>query len=790
MELYPENLTQKLGFDEIKALIANRCESQQARSIAHNTTATDNLLVIRYQLGLTEELKWMKENRISAPGPPFNLIELDWEALKVRGFAETLENLYAIYYLVRDFTQLQKLMVKNKANMPLWSAEFTAMADLSYLFKPFEKVFDEEGRVKDSATQLLHKLRKSIKAKEKEVESTFDSLVIEARKNELLSEETESFRLGERVLAVQRKYKKRIKGIILGESGSGKTFFILPESIVNLRNELTELNYAETRELNKIRAELTILIQPHVDNFPAITLLLAKYEFTQAKARLADEYGWNIPVIKDEGETNIMMACHPILQVRHAQTQTKTVPFDLQLDPDTRILVVSGPNAGGKSVFLKAAGLLQLMLQSGIPVPADPASVFGVFTKIFVDIGDDQDLREDLSTYSSHLLHYNYFIRNANEKTFFFIDEFGSGTDPRIGGAIAEVILDELRMKKCQGIVTTHYSNLKIFAQQAPGLGNATMEFDERQLKPTFRLLQGQFGNSYAFELLKNAGYQKKVLDKIGRKTSKGIGNLEKLYEELLAEKQEIERKTNDIRAKKKELDNLIALQKEIRKSRSEILREEKITAARKADTYLENINRRFEKLMKELAEAKGKENAVVRKKIRDQLTSERKKVNERLEKKQSREKKNRQINVHDWVGHVTNKGLSGEVVQIKGQSAVVVVNGKRTVISLKDLVKKEKDSKQGGSSVKLILKEEHKDFFPVLDVRGFRKEETIEALHQFIDSALINKIKLMRIIHGHGDGILKKVVRDVLSGYDRVENIRFENSDRGGEGVTVFEIR
>jgi DNA mismatch repair protein MutS2 len=541
MQLYPRDIQEKLEFSKIVDLVRQECLSEMGSQHFATIPIQDDLAVIERLLDETDEWKKAVERGEQIPLSAFYSIAEDVQFLRKEGYvldAESIRNIYLIMVLGLEIsTYFQE--GERARFLPLIHEVVSAIRIDRALTREIDRVLDEEGDVRPNASEELMRITKLIRSREREIDKIFNGEMESCSQKGFLVDTQESLRNGRRVLTVAVEHKRKVPGILHDESSTGKTVYIEPEKVVSLNQDMYNL-YAERRhEIYRIFRALCAFIRPYADSLLTIQHVLVKLDTIRAKARFALRIGASRPYIQQKPVFCFKEATNPVLLIRNEGKGLPVVPFDLDLHHGNRILVLSGPNAGGKSVALKTVGLLQMMLQAGMLVSADANSRFGVFRKMFVDIGDQQSLEDDLSTYSSHLTNMRRVTEEADSETLVLIDEFGTGTDPKIGGAIAEAILHEINHKKVFGVITTHYSNLKFFAFKAPHIVNGSMEFDKQHLTPTFRMHVGKPGSSFAFEIAGKIGLHHEIVAYAQKKTGQNEKAIDDLLATLMAEKKE-----------------------------------------------------------------------------------------------------------------------------------------------------------------------------------------------------------------------------------------------------------
>lgn len=699
MKLFPQTASIQLEFDKVCALLAEHCQGDYARAKAKDLRIHTRKEFIDLELRQSHEFHQLIRNGIYFPnevvpqlGKLLRLLEIPGallsgeEFMQVRRLAEIMERLF------RWFDNERKLAYP----------ALTAIIDGSYyekaIIEMIDEVIDESGFVKDSASPELRNIRINLYRKRNELRRVFEKIVSRLNKQGYLAGIEESFMGGRRVVAVLAEQKRTVKGILHGESDSRKTAFVEPEETIELNNQVYDLENEERKEVQRILRELTANVSHYSSLLKTYHRITGEFDFAGAKAKLAVDMHGEFPNVVDKAHIHLVDAYHPLLYLFNKRTGKPTIPVSLTLDDAKRILVISGPNAGGKTVTLKTIGLLQMMLQSGLLVPVHPSSVFGIFKQLMIHIGDTQSIEFELSTYSSHLLHMKHFIENGNGKTLFFIDELGSGSDPNLGGAFAEVILQELARKHAFGVVTTHYLNLKVMAGKTPGIINGAMAFDEKNLQPQYKLLIGKPGSSYTFSIAERIGLDKSLikrardlvdsdqfrLDKLLNRTEQDLRDLEKKEKALDAAMKENERL-------KKELEK--TLNKEKHRQQVELLKEQnRISEERFA--YLKDMERKLKQLLIEWRKQEDK-TKVIKQMHALLFRKDEKKVAGKMQKKIESKftEVGGDIKVGDKVKMKRNHQV-GQVIEMRGKRAVVRIGLLPMQVEMKDLVVvKEKES-------------------------------------------------------------------------------------------------
>ncbi|MEO8820157.1 MAG: DNA mismatch repair protein MutS, partial [Ginsengibacter sp.] len=616
MKLFPESASQQLEFDKIKDLLANHCRSEYAVNRAQELRIHTHKRFIEPELFQTNEYKLLFQNQLYFPddavlnlSKELKLLSIESSVLSGEQFLQIKKLAGAIQQIFRWFSPDRKTAYPSLA----------LIIEQTYFEKTIailvDEILDEYGVVKDNASEKLASIRMSLYKKRGELKRVFIKIVGKLNKLGYLTDIEESFMNGRKVLAVFAEQKRMVKGILHGESDSRRTSFIEPEETTHLNNEILTLENEERKEVYVILQKLTTKMRAHHSLLSIYHQIIGEYDFIRAKAKLAIDYNGNLPALHDKALLNLKNAVHPLLFIYNEKLQKPTIPVNLSLDDKNRILVISGPNAGGKTITLKTAGLLQMMIQSGLLVSCSHDSEFGIFKQLMIHIGDTQSLEFELSTYSSHLINMKYFMENANGKTLFFIDELGSGSDPNLGGAFAEVIMEELAKKHSIGLVTTHYLNLKVMANKVNGIINGAMAFDEKNLKPLYKLILGKPGSSYTFSIAERIGLPQYLINKARKLVDESHFSLDKLLNSTEQDQQKIqaEKKTLDLLLKEneklqKEMQQTIAKEKHLQQI--ELLKEQNQVNESKY-IYLKETDRKLKSLVAEWKKSDDKNKVI-----------------------------------------------------------------------------------------------------------------------------------------------------------------------------------
>ena len=682
-----------------------------------------------------------------------------------------------------------------------------------------DTILDKFGKVKDSASPELQTIRREMTITMSNISRNLQSILRAAQSEGVVEKDvTPTMRDGRLMIPVAPAFKRKIKGIVHDESASGKTVFIEPESVVEANNRIRELEGEEKREIIRILTDFTNFVRPLVPDILQSYEFLADIDFIRAKALFAIEIQGIRPVVEDKQQLDWARAIHPLLYLSLKKQHKEVVPLDIELTTEKRLLIISGPNAGGKSVCLKTVGLLQYMLQCGLLVPMHESSRTGLFEHLFIDIGDEQSIENDLSTYSSHLTHMKYFVRNCNERTILLIDEFGSGTEPQIGGAIAEALLNRFNQHKSFGVITTHYQNLKHFAEDTPGIVNGAMLYDRHLMQPLFKLAIGNPGSSFAIEIARKIGLPEDVIAEASEKVGMDYINMDKYLQDIVRDKRYWESKRQNIRQREKKLEDIIARYEkdlsEVNSQRKEIVREAKAEASR----ILSDANARIENTIREIKEAQAEKERTkqARQELQsfkdsvsdaqeedDKLARKMAKLKERAERKKQKQKVSAQpvfnrdvIEVGDAV-RLKGQTSVGTVMELQEKQATVAFGMIKSTVKLDRLEKVSKNQIKKEIQKSTFVSEQTSDqmhekrlhFKQEIDVRGMRGEEALQTVTYFIDDAIQVGAQQVRILHGTGTGILRQLIREYLRSVPGVRSFHDEHVQFGGAGITVVEL-
>lgn len=785
--LYPNNSADKLGFTEVKELIKAHCLSEMGRQMVDRIQVMNNFDQIRKFLSQANEFKNILENDAALPIHHFFDIKSLANKAKVEGAFLSEEEFYQVQASLTTVFAVIGYFNEREGQYPNLEALFEHLPIEKAILKKIDLVLDQKGKIRPNASRDLLDITSGIAKAEQEARKKIDQVFKNASSNGWTADGSLTVRDGRLCIPLLAENKRKLKGFIHDESSSGQTVYIEPEEVFTLNNRIRDLEFERRREIIKILTGLTTELRPYVPLLLSYHSLLTKLDFVRAKALFAIDIEAEMPVVVDEPRFSLTNARHPLLYLNFKKEQKTVVPLNVRIDEQTRIIVVSGPNAGGKSVCMKTVGLLQMMVQAGLLISAAEASTVGVFKQLFVDIGDDQSIESDLSTYSAHLSKMKNFVEQANGKTLVLIDEFGTGTDPQFGGPIAEAVLESLNHKKVRGMVTTHYSNLKIFASHTEGLENASMLFNNVEMQPLYMLEVGKPGSSYAFEIAQKIGLPQNVLNLAKNKISAGQKKVDTLLVDLEREKKEIfdtktklekqQRRVNELQAENEKLKSYF---EENKKTLIKDAKEE-------AKNIILNANKLVENTISEIKSSNADKEKT--RSLRENLNNELQKntVKPEVVKLVSAED---ELKPGDWV-KLTDSETTGQVIELIKDSVVIAIGDLRTVAKRKRVIKVAKSTVP--KEVRKSFTSHTSDlasFSPEIDVRGMRTEDALNSIERLFDRALMMGFGNLKIIHGKGDGILRKMIRQYLKKYDQVDRMEDEHADRGGDGITYVYLK
>lgn len=808
--IYPENFEQKIEFFKIRQLVEQHCLSPLGKEKVEEMRFSSVFEEIDRQLSQTDEFVHLLLEEDSFPSDNFYDVREVLQRIRVAGswieqnaLSELNKSLQTIDSIVRFFRNDDEKTERYPRLVMLTENVFVSPE----ISKKIERIIDEFGQIKDSASPQLSNIRRDITATLNGISRSLNSILRKAQSEGFVDKEvTPSMRDGRLVIPVNPSFKRKIKGIIHDESASGKTVYIEPAEVVEANNRIRELESDERREIIRILTEFTDFLRPFLPELLASFEFLAVMDFIRAKAKFALQINALKPDFEDKLVIDWVQAVHPLLFLALKKQNRKVVPLDITLDATSRILIISGPNAGGKSVCLKTVGLLQYMIQCGLLVPLRENSKVGLFNGIFIDIGDEQSIENDLSTYSSHLQNMKFFVRNCNESSLLLIDEFGSGTEPQIGAAIAESLLDRFNQKKSFGVMTTHYQNLKHFANENEGVVNGAMLYDRHGMQPLFQLSIGNPGSSFAIEIARKIGLPDDVIAHASEIVGSDYINMDKYLQDIARDRRYWERKRDEVR---RERNRLTEISEKYETETEELNREKKqilAQARQQAEQLITESNARIESTIRQIKENRADKEKT--KQARQSLNEFKERIiqpsksHDHSDGKSREKKKPEQISgkpsaeellVGDSV-RMKGQTATGEIMEIQGKKASVVFGAIKSMVQLEKLEKVSKNQlkkelKIFNSMTRDLIHEKKLNFRQDIDVRGMRGDEALQAVMYFIDDAIQLGIPRVRILHGTGTGALRQIIRNYLKTVSGISHFQDEHIQFGGTGITVIDL-
>lgn len=827
--LYPVNIESKLGFDSVRVYLKDRCQSALGlREVEKMEFSSDKTYILN-ELHRTDEMKQLLERGGDVPEASFNDLESWLQGLKVPGSYGSTEEFGHLKKTLVSFENVRTFFLRKEGNSdngkfiyPNLAAMFSQLETFPHILKSIDSIIDKTGSIRDTASPDLYEVRQKLSSLQGSVARVMQRIFSSAVKEGITDKDSSpTIRDGRLVIPVPAGNKRSLQGIIHDESATGKTVFIEPAETVELSNRIRELEIEEQRIIVKILIALTDEVRPSIESILSNNLILGKLDFLMAKAKFAIEIGGQLPSVSSKPELDWYGAVHPVLLLNLKKQGRSVVPLNIRLEGQKRILLISGPNAGGKSVALKTVGIVQYMFQCGLLPTLYSNSHVGIFNKIFIDIGDEQSIENDLSTYSSHLKNMRHFLLHANSKTLILIDEIGSGTEPNIGSSIAKAILNELANSHCFGVVTTHYHNLKRFAEEHDYFINGAMLYDRQKLQPTFLLSIGNAGSSFAIEIAGKIGLPKKIIEMAKQEVGEEYVESDKFLMEIARDRKYWQSKRANIKERETKLEQLEQryekLISELNQKRKDIIKE----AQEEARQLLSGTNRKIENTIMEIRKADAEKERT--KQIRKDLEAFKLEVenaqNTKPElksanilpkrKKQKKEKASNTVNtvkaqdltkkelsVKDYVKMAGSNSI-GQILSISGKEAEVAFGNLRTVVKISKLTATQKPGNSNSLSSYTLLNGNSSDvsrqrqlnFKDELDIRGMRADEALDNVTHFVDDALQFGIKKIRILHGTGAGILRQLVRQQLSATPGIAKFEDEDVRMGGAGITVVTM-
>jgi len=791
---YPQNFEQKIGFDVIRNTLKTQCVNIQAVENIDNIVFLTDFEEIVYRQNLADEMMRILSESSAVPLEILDDLRKSFADTRIEGTFLIETEVFAVKKTLENLADITKFFLDKNAelfpNLIKISEEVQLFPEI---LKEINKILDKTGLIKDNASPELSKIRKAIFQTNASVSRTMQSVINQAQTDGVVEKDVvPTLRDGRLVIPVSAMNKRKIGGIIHDESATGKTAFVEPSAVVQLNNRLRELQSEEKREIVKILTQFTNFIRPHYYDIQHNTKFIAKIDALCAIAKYSLKIKAIRPYLKNEPEINFRDARHPLLQNLLEKQGKKIVPLNIFLDKNNRILIISGPNAGGKSVCIKTAGLLQYMLQCGLPVPFAESSQAGIFQKIFIDIGDGQNIENDLSTYSSHLQNLKFFLKNGNDKTLIIIDEFGSGTEPQIGGAIAQATLQEFCNNNVFGLISTHYTNLKHFASNTKGVINGAMLYDKTKMQPLFVLQTGAPGSSFAIEIAKNIGLPSQVVENAEQLIGTDQLNFDKNFQSAARDKRYWENKRDEIRKKAKKTEQILSdyqqIIADIEDEKKEILRQAKI----EAKAIIDNSNALIENTIRKIKESGAEKETT--KIVREQVKKFAQKISDKPEKNVSKTPKAHELSVGDFV-IIKGQNVVGQLVELNEKTSFVLFGSMRTKVKTENLEYVSKNQAKKSAQAQISkktqseIRQKQLNFSQEIDVRGMRAIQAIEAVQYFIDDALVANVQRVRVLHGTGEGALRQAIRQYLATCPQVKRFFDESVQLGGAGITIIEF-
>ena len=842
--IYPQNFEQKIGFDQIRQLLKEKCLSTLGEERVTDMAFSDRFSEVEERLDQVTEFVRILQEEDNFPAQYFFDVRPSLKRIRVEGMyldEQELFDLRRSLETIRDIVRFLQKSEDEEENTSPYPCLKRLAGDITVfpqLIGKINGILSPYGKIKDNASAELARIRRELASTMGSISRSLNSILRNAQSEGVVDKDVApTMRDGRLVIPVVPALKRKIKGIVHDESASGKTVFIEPAEVVEANNRIRELEGDERREIIRILMEFSNLLRPSIPDVLLSYEFLAEIDFIRAKALFSEQITGLKPAFENKQVLDWTMAVHPLLQLSLAKHGKKVVPLDIELNEKQRILIISGPNAGGKSVCLKTVGLLQYMLQCGLLIPMHERSHAGIFSNIFIDIGDEQSIEDDLSTYSSHLTNMKIMMKSCNERSLILIDEFGGGTEPQIGGAIAEAVLKRFNQKQTFGVITTHYQNLKHFAEDHEGVVNGAMLYDRHLMQALFQLQIGNPGSSFAVEIARKIGLPEDVIADASEIVGSEYINADKYLQDIVRDKRYWEGKRQTIRQREKHMEETIARYQaeieELQKSRKEILRK----AKEEAEQLMQEANARIENTIRTIKEVQAEKEKT--RQVRQELSDFRESMEalaakeqeekiarkiEKLKEKQNRKKEKKANRGQENAlsaqalteqqarkeaerlaaivpgSNVKIKGQTsvGEVLEINGKNAVVAFGSIKTTVKLDRLERTNAQPKQADVSTKSTyissqtqdsMYEKKLNFKQDIDVRGMRGDEALQAVTYFIDDAILVGMSRVRILHGTGTGILRTLIRQYLQTVPGVSHFADEHIQFGGAGITVIDL-
>ncbi len=848
--IYPKTFEDKIGFNEIRTLLRERCLSSLGKEEVDKITFMDNVKAINTQLSRVREFRRLQEEEENFPLNYFFDVRQSVARLRLEGTHMEEDELFDLRRSLGTVNDIVTYLNRTDEDAAVaatddgWRKDpvypYPALHELAegvvtfpQILQRIDQILDKFGKIRDTASPELLNIRRELAKVEGSISRTLYSILRSAQSEGLIEKDvTPAMRDGRLVIPVVPTMKRKIKGIVHDESASGKTLFIEPTEVVEANNRVRELEAEERREVIRILTEMAKVIRPHVPQILDSYKLLAQVDMLRAKTELAKLIDGIEPEVGKYPHIDWIGATHPLLRLSLQKQGKKVVPLEITLTRNKRMLIISGPNAGGKSVCLKTVGLVQYMLQCGLSVPMSERSQTGIFQNILIDIGDEQSIEDDLSTYSSHLTNMKNMMKSANDRTLILIDEFGTGTEPQIGGAIAEAVLKQFCIKRAYGVITTHYQNLKHFADSHEGVVNGAMLYDRHQMQALFQLQIGQPGSSFAIEIARKIGLPEQVIHDASEIVGSDYIQSDKYLQDIVRDKRYWESKRQTIHQREKQMEQTIAKYEseisDLAKSRKEVLAK----AKERAEELFKESNKKIENVIREIREKQAEKEET--KKLRDSLKDFKEGISDmdkqaeddkiarkmaqilrRKENKKNRKKGDPSSSGQDKDNTsaatlstvsaplkegdtVRIKGTTsvGKIESIQGKNATVIFGDLRSTTSLKKLEHATAPKREEprpfmtvGRQTRETIDEKKLNFKQDLDVRGMRGDEALNAVMYFIDDATLVGMSRVRILHGTGTGILRQLIRQYLATVPAVTSYKDEHVQFGGAGITVVDL-
>ena len=849
--IYPKTFEDKIGFNEIRTLLRERCLSSLGKEEVDKITFMDNVKAINTQLSRVREFRRLQEEEENFPLNYFFDVRQSVARLRLEGTHMEEDELFDLRRSLGTVNDIVTYLNRTDEDAAVaatddgWRKDpvypYPALHELAegvvtfpQILQRIDQILDKFGKIRDTASPELLNIRRELAKVEGSISRTLYSILRSAQSEGLIEKDvTPAMRDGRLVIPVVPTMKRKIKGIVHDESASGKTLFIEPTEVVEANNRVRELEAEERREVIRILTEMAKVIRPHVPQILDSYKLLAQVDMLRAKTELAKLIGGIEPEVGKYPHIDWIGATHPLLRLSLQKQGKKVVPLEITLTRNKRMLIISGPNAGGKSVCLKTVGLVQYMLQCGLSVPMSERSQTGIFQNILIDIGDEQSIEDDLSTYSSHLTNMKNMMKSANDRTLILIDEFGTGTEPQIGGAIAEAVLKQFCIKRAYGVITTHYQNLKHFADSHEGVVNGAMLYDRHQMQALFQLQIGQPGSSFAIEIARKIGLPEQVIHDASEIVGSDYIQSDKYLQDIVRDKRYWESKRQTIHQREKQMKQTIAKYEseisDLAKSRKEVLAK----AKERAEELFKESNKKIENVIREIREKQAEKEET--KKLRDSLRDFKEGISDmdkqaeddkiarkmaqilrRKENKKNRKKGDPSSSGQDKDNTSAATTLStvsaplkegdtvrikgttsvGKIESIQGKNATVIFGDLRSTTSLKKLEHATAPKREEprpfmtvGRQTRETIDEKKLNFKQDLDVRGMRGDEALNAVMYFIDDATLVGMSRVRILHGTGTGILRQLIRQYLATVPAVTSYKDEHVQFGGAGITVVDL-